>query len=239
MTTRPPSKVCMVIPTYNEKENVGPLLERIGSIRKEGQEVLFVDDSSPDGTADLIREAAGREAWVHLYSRGSKKGIGSAYLEGFQEAIDRLQADVVVEMDADLQHPPEQIPALLQAVEGGADVAIGSRYVKGGGSRGWGSLRKLVSWGANWQARTFLRLGVNDCTSGFRAYRKRAAQKLISARLPATGFEFQVAALFALKTDMKMVEVPYVFDVRTAGKSKLGPKAVVRFFAYVVWTALG
>ena len=229
----------MVIPTYNEKENVGPLLSRIEAFRQEGQDVLFVDDSSPDGTGQLIEEASGQKPWVHLYSRESKKGIGSAYLDGFREALGNLQADVVVEMDADLQHPPDVIPALLKAVEGGADVAIGSRYVKGGGSRGWGSFRKLVSWGANWQARTFLGLEVRDCTSGFRAYRKRAAQKLVVAKLPASGFEFQVAALHALKTDMKMTEVPYFFDVRRAGKSKLGPKAVLRFFFYVLWEALG
>lgn len=239
MTARPPSKVCLVIPTYNERDNIGPLLERIRAFRREGQEVLFVDDSSPDGTGELIREAAGREGWVHLYSRESKRGIGSAYLEGFGEAISRLQADIVVEMDADMQHPPEAALVLVKAIEAGADVAIGSRYVKGGGSKGWGTFRRIVSWGANWQARTFLGLDVKDCTSGFRAYKKRVVQKLISAKLPASGFEFQVAALHALKTETRMVEVPYVFDARKAGKSKLGPKAVVRFFLYVTWVALG
>ena len=200
--------------------------------------MLFVDDSSPDGTGDVIKGISSSEPWVHLYSRASKKGIGSAYLEGFREAVTSLQADTVVEMDADLQHPPELVPALLMATEAGADVAIGSRYVKGGGSRHWGRFRRIVSWGANWEARTFLGLRVRDCTSGFRAYSRRAMDRLLAAKLPASGFEFQVAALHALKTDMKMVEVPYVFEVRKAGRSKLGPKAVVRFFFYVLWLGL-
>lgn len=238
MIAKPPPKVCLVIPTFNEKENIGPLLERIWEFREQGQHVLFVDDSSPDGTGDFVRETAVREGWIHLYSRGFKKGIGSAYIDGFREALSNLQADIVVEMDADLQHPPEVVPMLVKAVETGADVAIGSRYVKGGGSKGWGTARKIVSRVANWQARTFLGLEIKDCTSGFRAYGKRAAQKLVSAKLPASGFEFQVAALHALKTDMKMVEVPYVFEVRKAGRSKLGPKAVLRFFFYVTRLAL-
>lgn len=238
MSAKPPTKVCVVIPTYNERENLGTLLEGIRASRLEGEQVLFVDDSSPDGTADVIKEAAAREDWIHLLSRPSKKGIGSAYLDGFREALSTLQSDVIVEMDADLQHPPAVIPALVKALGSGADVAIASRYVKGGGAMGWGFVRSLVSKGANWQTRTFLGLDVKDCTSGFRAY-KRAAQKLVNAKLPTSGFEFQVIALHALKGDMKMVEVPYTFEVRKAGESKLGPRDIVRFFLYVIWVALG
>jgi dolichol-phosphate mannosyltransferase len=239
MSAKPPTKVCVVIPTYNEKENLGTLLDGIRASRLEGEQVLFVDDSSPDGTAELIKEAASREDWIHLLSRSSKKGIGSAYLDGFKEALSTLQPDVIVEMDADLQHPPAVIPSLVKATEAGADVAVASRYVKGGGSRGWGFARRLVSKGANWQTRTFLGLGVKDCTSGFRAYKKRAVQKLLSAKVPTSGFEFQVIALHALKDGMKMVEVPFIFEVRKAGESKLGIKDIVRFFFYVTWVALG
>ena len=239
MSGRPPAKVCVVVPTYNERENIVPLLEAISAVRRPGDQLLFVDDSSPDGTQEPIKEAAAREAWVHLYSREAKKGIGSAYLDGFRHAISALQADVLLEMDADLQHPPGVIPALVRAIDAGADVAIASRYVHGGGSRGWGFWRRLISRGANWQAKTFLGLDVRDCTSGFRAYRKAAAQKLLEVKLPASGFEFQVAALYALKTDMKMVEVPFVFEVRKAGRSKLKVKDVVKFFFFNLWVGLG
>lgn len=239
MSGRPPAKLCVVVPTYNERENVAPLLEAIRAVRRPGDQLLFVDDSSPDGTQEPIKEAAAREDWVHLYSRESKKGIGSAYLDGFRHAISTLQADILLEMDADLQHPPSVIPALVSAVEEGADVAIGSRYVRGGGSKGWGFWRMLISRGANWQARTFLGLSVRDCTSGFRAYKRTAAQKLLGAKLPASGFEFQVAALYALKTNMKMVEVPFVFEVRKAGKSKLRVKDILKFFLFNLWVGLG
>jgi dolichol-phosphate mannosyltransferase len=167
-------------------------------------------------------------------------GIGSAYLDGFKEALSSLQPDILVEMDADLQHPPSVIPKLVSAIaEGGADVAVASRYVKGGRSRGWGLSRRLVSKGANWLARTLLGLQVRDCTSGMRAYRKSSAQRLVAAKLPASGFEFQVAALYTLKDKAKVVEVPFVFQVRKAGVSKLKFKDVVRFFLYLIWVTLG
>lgn len=235
----PTPRVCVVIPTFNEKENVAPLLDQLRNSRMEGEQVLFVDDSSPDGTAAVIKEAAAKEDWIHLVSRDSKKGIGSAYIHGFREALSNYQPDVLVEMDGDLQHPPSMIAALVGGLGGGADVSIASRYVRGGRSRGWGFRRRSVSQGANWLSRNMLRLGVKDCTSGFRAYRKRAAQKLVNSKLPGSGFEFQVAALFTLKPDMKMVEVPYTFEARKAGKSKLGVKEVVRFSVYLFWLALG
>lgn len=242
MSGPPTGNVCIVIPTYNEKESLGLLIEKIKSARVDDEQVLFVDDSSPDGTGDLIRQASSQEGggWIHLLSRKSKMGIGSAYLDGFREAMSNLRADIVVEMDADLQHPPAVIPELVNAVAlGGADVAVGSRYVKGGGSRGWGLSRRTVSKGANWLAHTFLGLQVRDCTSGFRAYRKSAAQKLVAAKLPASGFEFQVAALHALKDGFRFVEVPYTFEIRKAGVSKLKFKDIVRFLLYIIWEALG
>jgi dolichol-phosphate mannosyltransferase len=234
--------LCHIVPTYNEGENVQELIDRIERVAPElpfDLKVVFVDDNSTDGTSDIIKQNMLRFAIIKLIQRPKPTGLGSAYLDGFSYALTRFNADYVGEMDADLQHPPSVIPSLVKAVESGADVAIASRYVKGGGSRGWGSIRRLVSKGANWQTRTFLGLGVKDCTSGFRAYRKRAAQKLINSKVPTSGFEFQVIALHALKDDMKMVEVPYTFEVRKAGESKLGLKDIVRFFFFVTWAALG
>jgi dolichol-phosphate mannosyltransferase len=232
-------KTCVVIPTYNEKENVGPLVDALRSARAADVEVLFVDDSSPDGTADRVRELAAREPWVHLMVRETKKGIGSAYRDGFRQAIETLDPDVLVEMDADLQHPPEALRGLLEAVEGGADVAVASRYVRGGGIEGWGRGRRLVSAGANALARGLLGLSVRDCTSGFRAYKKAAAAKIVQANLPAKGFEFQVATLHLLKGEVKVVEVPYFFRSRKVGESKLGARDMARFLLNVLRMSLG
>lgn len=196
--------------------------------------VLFVDDSSPDGTSEEIRRIALAEPWVRLLVRSSKQGLGSAYQTGFSNALSAMEFDVVVEMDADLQHPPGTIPALVQAIESGADVAIGSRYVAGGSVVGWNMVRKAVSRGANSFARALLGLNVRDATSGFRAYNAKSVKLVAEAKLPAAGFEFQVASLFLLKEQAKMVEVPFTFVPRAAGTSKLGFGDILQFFFAVV-----
>jgi dolichol-phosphate mannosyltransferase len=229
VATAPPKTVCVVIPTYNERENVGPLVEALEGLGLPGLRVLFVDDGSPDGTAEEVAGAARTRPWVRLMQRGKKMGIGSAYQDGFREAVEEMGADVVVEMDADLQHPASAVPLLVDALGGGADLAIGSRYVEGGGTSGWGRLRRLTSRVANWYSRLMLGLEVRDATSGLRAYTREAASAVAAARLPAKGFEFQVAVLRLLKDRAKVVEVPYVFVARAAGKSKLGAGDVVRF----------
>lgn len=233
-----PPKVCVVVPTYNEKENVSRLIEQVRRVGVPGLSLLFVDDSSPDGTPDLVKEYSSREPWVKLLVRGEKRGIGSAYQDGFREAISTLSPDILVEMDADLQHPPSAIPDLVKAVNAGADVAVGSRYVPGGSVSGWSLWRRAVSRGANAYSRAVLGLPVKDATSGFRAYHRRAAEKVTGARLPAKGFEFQVATLHLLKTGMKIVEVPYAFSARSVGRSKLGLGDMVRFLFGVLRVAL-
>lgn len=230
--------VCIVVPTYNELENVRSLVAEVGKARGPDTALLFVDDSSPDGTGLEIASISKTEPWVRLLTRPGKMGIGSAYQEGFREAASSLSPSIIVEMDADLQHPPSAIPELVNAVRGGADVAVGSRYVRGGGSSGWSRWRRLVSRAANLYARTTLGLPVRDATSGFRAYTAEAALKVSEAGLPVRGFEFQVASLKALKTSTKIVEVPYTFSHRTAGKSKLGIWDVARFFVSVLRLAL-
>jgi dolichol-phosphate mannosyltransferase len=224
----------VVIPTYNEIENVVPVVSALKATGIDDLVVLFVDDGSPDGTSGEIARVSKTEKWVNLLERDSKKGIGSAYRDGFRYAIERLDPEVLVEMDADLQHPPGALRTLLDAVGGGADVAIASRYMAGGGVEGWGRGRRIVSGGANSLARSLLGLPVRDCTSGFRAYRKDCAERIVNARLPAKGFEFQVATLHLLKDGTRMVEVPYTFTHRKAGKSKLGLTDVARFFLSVL-----
>ncbi len=224
----------MVVPTYNERENIVTLVNEVKRAAIPCLSLLFVDDTSPDGTGDAIREVSSGESWVSLSVRPAKKGIGSAYQDGFREAISTANPDIVVEMDADLQHPPSAIERLVLAIQGGADVAVGSRYVPGGSVSGWSLQRRAASKGANAFARLLLGLNVADTTSGFRAYSRAAAQSLSEAKLPAKGFEFQVASLHLLKAKMKIVEVPYEFSARMSGKSKLRLADVVRFFIAVV-----
>src|SRR2546422_7731427 len=147
-------------------------------------EVLFVDDSSPDGTGDEVKQAMSRYEFVHLLTRPKKEGIGRAFLDGFRFALERFDPAVVVQMDGDLQHPPEIIPELIHSVLEGADVAIASRKVKGGMTVGWSKRRILLSWGANWFARIVLGLEQKDVSSGFKAYSRGMVEELTSRKLP-------------------------------------------------------
>ncbi len=234
----PDLKVCVVVPTYNERENVGALVERIRGTGSGEADIMFVDDSSPDGTAEAVREMMREDPRLHLLVRGSKKGIGGAYIDGFREALRTLGPDVLVQIDADLQHPPAVIPLLVGSLSSGAGAAIASRYVRGGGSKGWSMSRRLVSRVANSYARTLLRLPVKDCTSGFRAMTRQSATRLVDSRLPARGFEFQVASVYVLKTGVKILEVPFIFEPRRIGSSKLGLPDVLRFMAAVLRLAI-
>jgi dolichol-phosphate mannosyltransferase len=229
---------CIVVPTYNESQNVAALVAAIEGIRLPGLRVLFVDDASPDGTSDAVRSIATSRPWVGLLQREKKLGLGSAYQDGFRAALAEGDTEIIVEMDADLQHPASVVPLLVDAIRAGADVAIASRYTAGGGIEGWSWLRRTTSRGANAYSRVLLRLKVRDATSGLRAFTRRAAMEVASAKLPAKGYEFQVAALHQLRDHAKMIEVPYVFGVRAVGKSKLGTSDVVRFFFTVLRIAI-
>lgn len=220
---RAPRLVSIVVPTYNERQNLPRLVAAIAENLPWPYEVIVVDDSSPDGTADLARDLA-KTYPLRLLSRPAKSGLGSAYRDGFALA----QGDVVFEMDADLSHDPRYIPALVQAVAEGADIAIGSRYVAGGRVVGWNTYRKLVSGVGNTLARMSLLVGVRDVTSGYRCYARAAAPIVQDAK--SDGYAFQVEALYlAKKRGMRITEVPISFENRTVGKSKLGPGEFGRF----------
>jgi len=234
----PPGSVCVVVPTYNEKENVAPLVESLERAGIPGLSLLIVDDGSPDGTAEEVKRLSESRPWIELLQRARKMGIGSAYQDGFKAAIRSLGPDVLVEMDADLQHPASALPGLVRAIDDGAAVSIASRYIPGGGISGWGRLRRIVSRAANAYARTMLGLKTKDSTSGYRAFSKAAAETVANAELPAKGFEFQVATLHLLKGEWKIVEVPFTFTERAAGKSKLGLADVAKFFVAVLRMAL-
>jgi dolichol-phosphate mannosyltransferase len=224
--TRVAPVVSIVVPTYNERQNLPRLVEAVRKHVRVPYEIVIVDDASPDGTADLARDLA-REHPIRLVSRPGKAGLGSAYRDGFSAARGRF----VFEMDADLSHDPRFIPVLLEAVERqGADIAIGSRYVPGGRVVGWTRYRRLVSGVGNGLARIFLRArDLRDLTSGYRCYARGPASDLVQAAR-SDGYAFQVEVLhLARQRGLRVVEVPITFENRTVGKSKLGVREFGRF----------
>jgi dolichol-phosphate mannosyltransferase len=210
--------VLVIIPTYNERDN----LDRITSaVRSHGYDVLIVDDDSPDGTGMIADQLAEGDDGVHVLHRNEKQGLGPAYAAGFAKGLE-LGAEILCEMDADFSHDPEDLPALIAAVEGGADLAIGSRYVEGGGSAGWPWYREAISRGGNTYASVMLGLHVKDATAGFRAFRDTTLRKIDPATCEASGYGFQVEMAWRTESaGLQIVEVPITFRDRIAGESKM------------------
>ena len=230
-------RVCFVIPTYNEAQNVSPLLSRLTEeYADETTRFLIVDDESPDGTADRVREFAAQDPRVHLLE-GQRRGLGDAYVRGISHALDALDADVVVQMDADFSHDPSDAKELIARVAAGADAAIGSRYVSGGAvDRDWSLGRRWLSRGGNYLARRIAGLvSVQDCTSGFKAIAARALKAAKVSEVRVQGYAFQVALLHRLiESGANVVEQPIYFRDRERGQTKLGLRDLIEFF-YSVW----
>jgi dolichol-phosphate mannosyltransferase len=233
-------RVVIVIPTYNEKENIVLLLEALFRVFAEmphDMNILVADGNSPDGTAEAVRDAMRRHPGVDLIA-GEKKGLGAAYIGGMRHALTALGADVVMEMDADFSHAPEDVPRLLREIEGGADFVIGSRYVSGGAiPAGWSFFRRMNSRWGNVLARRIAGIGrVRDCTAGFRAIRAELLRRIDLSDLKVSGYAFQVALLHkAILERARIVEVPVVFTDRVRGETKLGPSDIVEFVRNVAW----
>lgn len=222
--------VAIVIPTYNERENLPRLLHGILALGMRDAKVIVVDDASNDGTAEMARATPG----VTVIKRVGERGLGSALVRGFREAL-RVGADVVVEMDADGSHDPSELPNLLAAVASGADVAVGSRRIAGGRIIGWGFFRHFMSWSAMAAARLVLGLKTRDVTNGFRAYRRKVLETIGLDSLRSSGYAFQEELLFrAERAGFRVVEVPTTFRDRTAGKSKLSLRDVGEFFITLI-----
>lgn len=233
-------RVVVIIPTYNELENIGPLIEALHeqfSSMQHDMNILVVDDNSPDRTADEVRSLQQRFPELYLIE-GRKVGLGAAYIKGMSYAIEQMSADVVFEMDADFSHKPEDVPRLMLEISAGADFVIGSRYVKGGSiPENWGLLRRLISFGGNFVARYVAGIYcVRDCTAGFRAIRASVIRDIDFSRLRVQGYAFQVALLHAAVTDeAKVVEIPVDFIDRTQGESKLGLSDIIEFAKNAWW----
>ena len=215
----------VVIPTYNEALGVEAVLDAVLESAPDA-DILVVDDSSPDGTGRLVQAHPAHGRQVFLLSRAEKNGLGAAYRAGFAWAVDRAY-DVIVQMDADLSHPPARIPALVEALDT-ADVAIGSRYVRGGGVRNWSVRRRLISWAGNTYVRVVLGLKVHDATAGFRAFRRESLMRLGALESQSNGYSFQIENTWrASRAGLSMTEVPIIFTDRTTGQSKMSG-AIVR-----------
>ena len=218
-------RVAVVIPTYNEKDNIRLITARVRSAVA-GADLLVVDDNSPDGTGQIADELAAADQHIHVLHRPGKAGLGAAYLAGFEAALARGY-DTVVEMDADGSHQPEELPKLLAALAR-ADIVLGSRWMPGGRTLNWPKSRELLSRAGNAYARIMLGTRLRDITGGYRAYRASALWKIGLEDVESVGYCFQIDLVRrAVQADLTVVEVPIIFTERAHGTSKMS-KAIVR-----------
>ena len=208
--------VCL--PTYNERENIEAMVRALVPL---GVRVLVVDDNSPDGTGELADRLAAELDSVSVLHRERKEGLGPAYLAGFRRAL-ADGAEYILELDCDFSHDPADVPRLLAACEAGADLALGSRYVEGGGTQNWGIGRRIVSWGGSFYARVLLGVGIRDLTGGFKCYRRRVLETIDLDAIDSKGYAFQIETTYrTLRKGFRVVEIPIRFVDRTAGQSKM------------------
>jgi len=210
----------LVLPTYNEAGNIERFVEAVRAVLPASGRILIVDDNSPDGTGEIADRLAAAEPSISVLHRPQKEGLGPAYIAGFRRALAE-GAELVVEMDADFSHDPSHLPALLAATEQ-ADLAIGSRYVAGGGVEDWGMVRRAISRGGSTYARLVLGLRVNDLTAGFKCFRREVLEALDLDAIESRGYAFQVEITYrTIQHGFKVVEVPIVFRDRLVGSSKI------------------
>ncbi|MFI5053933.1 MAG: polyprenol monophosphomannose synthase [Acidimicrobiia bacterium] len=230
-------RVLVMLPTYNEIENIQDVLEQARAALPEA-DILVIDDGSPDGTADRAEKVGEELGGIDVLRRGAKSGLGSAYRAGFRVGLARGY-DVMIEMDADLSHDPAALPELVAAVENGADLAIGSRYVRGGSIPDWKWVRRAISRGGCLYARTMLGLSVHDVTAGYRAYHRDNLARIALDRVRADGYGFQVEMTYlTAENGGRIVEVPIEFRDRCLGRSKMSSRIVVEAFLLVTWWSI-
>jgi dolichol-phosphate mannosyltransferase len=223
-----PAVATVCLPTYNERENLERMLRALAPL---GVRVLVIDDNSPDGTGEIADRLAAELDFVSVLHRERKEGLGPAYLAGFRRAL-ADGAGYILELDCDFSHDPADVPRLLAACEAGADLALGSRYVAGGGTENWGLARRIVSWGGSFYARVLLGVTIRDLTGGFKCYRRTVLEALDLDAIHSKGYAFQIETTYRTKRKgFRIVEVPIRFVDRTEGHSKMS-RAI---FLEAVW----
>lgn len=228
-------KALVIIPTYNERDNIEPLVRQVVELG-EDISVLVVDDNSPDGTGEHAEKLSGQEPRISVLRREGKLGLGTAHLAGFSFAL-AGNYDRIITMDGDFSHNPRYIPSLIRGARN-ADIVIGSRYVPGGGVRNWWLWRRLLSRGANCLARKGLRLSVHDCTSGFRCYRREVIEKLSLDTIESDGYSFIIEILCrCIRAGFSPTEIPIVSADRERGKSKISKSEILKgvFTVFRLW----
>lgn len=224
--TKLSDKTLVIIPTYNERENLPLIIGRLLKAEPERVDVLVVDDSSPDGTGDLADEMAAENSKIHVMHRGGKGGLGGAYIAGFHWGLER-NYEILCEMDADGSHAPEQLYLLLDRIDSGAEMVLGSRYVKGGKTVNWPVSREVLSRGGNIYASLALGAGLSDITGGYRAYRREVLEEIDLDAVDSAGYVFQVdLAWRAVEAGFDVREVPITFTEREIGDSKMSGNIV-------------
>jgi dolichol-phosphate mannosyltransferase len=220
----PRTTVCL--PTYDERENLEPMVRALSGVLGPEDRVLVIDDSSPDGTGAIADRLAAELDWVDVLHRPRKEGLGRAYLDGFRRAL-ADGAELVLELDCDFSHDPADVPRLLQASEG-ADLVLGSRYVRGGGTQNWGLLRRAISrWGSLY-AQVLLGLHVRDLTGGFKCYRREVLETIDLDAIRSRGYAFQIETTYrAVRAGFRVVEIPIRFTDRQVGGSKMSRSIVL------------
>ncbi|CAN5196537.1 polyprenol monophosphomannose synthase [soil metagenome] len=220
----PRAVVCL--PTFNEHENLEPMVRALGDVLDTSRDrVLVIDDASPDGTGELADRLAGELPWVDVLHRARKEGLGPAYIAGFRKALSE-NAELVVEIDCDFSHDPGDMPRLIEAA-GEADLVLGSRYVRGGGTEGWGLLRRIVSRGGCLYAQLVLGVNVRDLTGGFKCFRRGTLEAIDLDALSARGYAFQIETTYrVLRAGLRVREIPICFSERRLGDSKMS-RAIV------------
>jgi dolichol-phosphate mannosyltransferase len=218
--------ICVCLPTYNESENLEAMVDALHGVLPPDGIVLVIDDSSPDGTGEIADRLAAEHENVHVLHRERKEGLGPAYLAGFKRALE-LGADLIMEMDCDFSHAPDDVPRLAAAA-GDADLVVGSRYVPGGGTRNWGLLRRIISRGGSLYAQVILGLRVRDLTGGFKCYRRKVLETIDLDAIHSKGYAFQIETTYrAIRAGFRVVEVPIVFVDRQVGSSKMSRTIVL------------
>jgi dolichol-phosphate mannosyltransferase len=231
-------RACVCLPTYNEQENIEPMLRALGRVLGPDDRVLVIDDGSPDGTGEIAERLATELPFVDVLQRERKEGLGPAYVAGFERALAE-GAELVLEMDCDFSHDPADVPRLIEAAAD-ADLVLGSRYVEGGGTRDWGLARRAISSGGSLYARLLLGIPVRDLTGGFKCYRRSVLEAIELGTISARGYAFQIETTYrALRAGFRVLEIPITFSDREVGGSKMSRKIVLEAFWKVPAIRLG